>query len=256
MTIKISSSNGIGLIEINRPQYRNAFGETTYQELIDAFQNFEKDDAIKVITVTGVGKHFSAGGDINHFKQVIETGQGIPAENILITGELVKSIQLNSKPVIGALNGFAAGAGAGLALACDFLVMTESSQIITAFIQMAFPGDTALIYNLEHSLGPFRTRRHLMLNEAITSQEAYNYGLAYEVVSDQDLQLASQNLAEKLKKQPPKAIAYQKKLIASLYYPEITEFNKLESIGMRESSLNDEHKEAVQAFLEKRAPNF
>ena len=125
-----------------------------------------------------------------------------------------------------------------------------------AFINMAFPGDTGLIYSLQQAIGTFRTTKHVMLNEPITASLAQEYGLAYEVVADTKLMETSTQLATKLANGPIGALGYQKALMAEIFYPEIDEFNTKEAEYMHKSSMSEEHKEAVDAFLTKRSPKF
>lgn len=255
-TILYAEENQIATVTINRPEFGNAFSEETYQEIIDVMNEIDQNEEIHAVILTGAGKYFCSGGDVRFFQKMIDNGESVSEENVLLTGRLVKSIKQNSKPVIAAVNGVAAGAGLGLVLACDFIVMGESSQLITAFINMAFPGDTGLIYTMQQAIGTFRTTKHVMLNEPIDAKQAKEYGLAYDVVSDQELIPMTTKLAEKLVNGPTKALGYQKALLAEMFYPEIDEFNKKEAEYMHKSSISDEHKEAVDAFLTKRKPNF
>ena len=255
-TLLYTEENQIATVTINRPEYGNAFSEETYEEIIDVMNKIDKNEQIHVAILAGAGKYFCSGGDIHFFQKLIDNKENISEENVLLTGQMVKSIKQNSKPVIAAINGVAAGAGLGLALACDFIVMGESSQLITAFINMAFPGDTGLIYSLQQAIGTFRTTKHVMLNEPITASLAQEYGLAYEVVADTKLMETSTQLATKLANGPIGALGYQKALMAEIFYPEIDEFNTKEAEYMHKSSMSEEHKEAVDAFLTKRSPKF
>lgn len=255
-TILFTKENHIAQITFNREASGNAFSETTYQEVIDAMQSVENDPEVKAVIITGAGKYFCAGGDIRQFKDLVASGEGIPESGVIKTGEMVTAIRQSSKPVIAAVNGVAAGAGLGLALACDFILMGENAQLVTAFIQMAFPGDTGLIFNLYNAIGMHRTNRHVMLNEPIPASLAKQYGLAYEVVADDQLVGAATQLAQHFIKSPSVAVAYQKAIMADLQYPKATENNQVEAKYMREASLTDDHREAVEAFLGKRKPEF
>ena len=255
-TILYTIENQVATVTINREEYGNAFSETTYQEIIDVMVDIDQNPEVKAVILTGVGKYFCAGGDVKYFQHLIDTGQGIPEDGVLKTGEMVRSIRQNSKPVIAAINGVAAGAGLGLALSCDFIVMGTQSRLLTAFINMAFPGDTGLMYNLQQALGSYRTMKHIMLNEPIDAKLAVEYGLAYSQVADEDLLDEAQVLAQKLAHGPTQTIAYQKALLASVLYPQMDETNRLEAKYMRASSLSGDHSEAVEAFLSKRQPKF
>ena len=255
-TLLYTEENHIATVTINRPEYGNAFSEETYEEIIDVMNKIDENDQIDVAILTGAGKYFCSGGDIRYFQKMIDNEENISEENVLLTGKMVKSIKKNSKPVIAAINGVAAGAGLGLAMACDFIVMGENSKLIPAFINMAFPGDTVLIYTLQQAIGTFNTTKHVMLNEPITASLAKNYGMAYDVVSDENLLETANELATQLVHAPTEALGYQKALMAEMFYPELDSFNQKEAEYMHKSSKSKEHKEAVDAFLNKRKPNF
>lgn len=248
-TILYDVKEGIATITINRIPQGNAFSAETYLEISHAMDKVNDDPSVKAAIITGAGKFFCAGGDVTVFQDIIDSGRNILEEDVLMTGTLVKSVKQNSKPVIAALNGVAAGAGMGLALACDFLIMGESSKLFTAFINMALPGDTALIFTLQAAIGTFRTTRHIMLNEPIDAPLAQEYGLAHVVVSDELIMSSAIELAKKLSKQSPQALAYQKNLLSELFYPAIDDFNKLEAKYMRLSSQGEDHKQSVRTFL-------
>lgn len=255
-TILYEEKNNIATVTINRPEYGNAFSEETYEEIIDAMDKINQNDEIHSAILTGAGKYFCSGGDVRLFQEMIDKGIEVSEEAVITTGKMVKSIQKNSKPVVAAINGVAAGAGLGLALACDFIVMGESSQLVTAFINMGFPGDTGLIYSMQQAIGTFRTKKHVILNEPIDASLAMDYGLAHTVVKDEDLLESSYQLAGKLAAGPTQAIGYQKLLFAEMFYPEIVDVNEKEALYMNRSSKSDDHKEAVDAFLNKRSPKF
>lgn len=255
-TILYETKKHMATVTINRPEYGNAFSEETYDEIIDVMNKIDRDETVRAVILTGAGKYFCSGGDVRLFQEMIDQGIAVSEEAVLITGRMVKSIQKNSKPVIAAVNGVAAGAGLGLALACDFIVMGESSILLTAFIQMGFPGDTALIYNLQQAIGTFRTKRHVMLNEPIDANLAKNYGIAHTVAADDELIQEAEQLAEILAAGPTQALGFQKELFAEMAYPAIEAFNAKEAVCMNTSSKSEDHKEAVDAFLSKRTPQF
>lgn len=255
-TILYEVNERIATVTINRPEYGNAFSEETYGEIIDVMNKIDQDETVQAVVLTGAGKYFCSGGDVRLFQEMIDQGIEVSEEAVLTTGKMVESIQKNSKPVIAAINGVAAGAGLGLALACDFIVMGESSLLLTAFIQMGFPGDTTLIYNLQQAIGTFRTKRHVMLNEPIDANLATEYGIAHTVVADEELIPAAKQLAGALATGPTQALSFQKELFAEMTYPEIEAFNAKEAKYMNTSSKSEDHKEAVDAFLSKRSPRF
>lgn len=241
----------IATITINRANYGNSFSESTYGEIVEAMKQVDQDPHVKVAIITGAGKNFCAGGDIQLFQELIASERYIAEEDVLMTGEMVRSVKMCRKPVISVVNGVAAGAGFGLVLACDFIVMSHSSRLLTAFIDMAFPGDTILLYNLQTAIGSQRTIRHMMLNEPIDAELALEYGLAYQVVAENDLMTSGFKLAKTLATKSSQALGYQKELFAAIQYPEAERINKMEAIFMRQSSMGMDHQEAVSNFLKK-----
>lgn len=255
-TVLYEVKEGIALITLNRMEYGNAFSETSYTEIAELMTKASEDPEVKAIIFTGAGKIFSAGGDVKYFKKMIDEGKGLREEDVLLTGDMVKSVTQNKKPVIAAINGIAAGAGAGLALACDFIFMGEHSQILTAFMNMAYPGDTLLVYSLQQAIGTFRTKRHVMLNEPINAELAVAYGLAQAVVPDDQLMEKAFAFAQQLAALPTLSLGYQKEFFSEIFYPDMDNFNQKEGKYMALASRSEDHKEAVNAFLEKRKPQF
>lgn len=255
-TILYDIKNNVATVTINRPEYGNAFSDDFYPEFVDAMKKADQDNEVKAVIVTGQGKLFSAGGDIQSFKQKIDSGKGLSKDIVRGTGDLFHSIKRCSKPVIAAVNGSAAGAGSGVVLACDFIIMGENSKIVPAFINMAFAGDTLVILSLERAIGHQATARHLMLNEPITADLAERYNLSYQTVADEDVVSAAEELAARLSELSSGALGAQKELMRQDFYPIAEEFNELEAELMNKQSLSANHEEAVNAFLEKRKPNF
>lgn len=243
----------IAVITINRATHGNAFSTNTYGEIIDAMHRVSSDDTVKVAILTGSGKNFCAGGDIDVFQQLIIQEKAIEKADVIMTGALVESVKYNKKPVIAAVNGVSAGAGMGLALACDFILIGYSTRFLTAFIDMALPGDTVLMQTLQASIGTFRMTQHMMLNQPIDAPLAKEYGLVYDVVADDAIMTSALMLAEKLAKKSGQALAYQKALAVSMFYPQFTEFNQKEAEFMHLSSKGQDHYDAVESFVNKKA---
>lgn len=255
-TINYKIEKNVATIMFNRPDSGNSLVPESFDELIEAIKKADKDEQVKVIVLTGAGKFFCTGGDIKTFGQLLLNEQPIPYEDVRKTGDLIGSILKNSKPVIAAVNGKAAGAGLGLIMACDFIIMEESAELYTAFIQMAFPGDTGLAYLLQQSIGVHRAKRHMMLNKPINASLGVEYGLVYDVASSENFNNVVNSLTSKLVKSPTIAIGRQKRLFEEMLYPKINETNKIEAEEMHNASKHPEHYEAVQAYLEKREPRF
>jgi len=250
------SDNHVATISINRPELGNSMDRDVMLELIDAFLVCSADENVRAIILTGEGKNFSAGGDMNRFKIAIEDGTGVRSETIRTGSELIMTIRNCPKPVVAKINGAAAGAGASLAFVSDFRVMSETSKLVGSFVMLGFPGDTCGWYTLSRLIGMSRTTEFYMLGKPIGGAQAHELGLANRLVASEQLDGAATELAEQLAALPTAAIACQKKMVSLIAYPDLPVLAELETAYMRQCSFAEDHKEAVYAFLEKRKPKF
>ena len=247
----------VAYITFNRPEVGNAFSEDSFREIPKALMNVSKDDTIRAVVLTGNGKLFCGGGDINQFKEVIEKDNGgIPEQLVEATGAMGRAVRNCSKPVIASINGAAAGAGAGVALAADFRIMEKRSSLVTAFIGMGFPGDTGVLYFLQKMVGTSLATELLMFSEPVKGEYAFDLGLANKVVENGTLEEETWAFAKKVAALPTQAISYQKNIFNEFFYNDLEEFNHREAQLMHQASLTEDHKEAVTSFLEKRKPQF
>lgn len=254
--IKLHVENKIGTITINCPESANAIGPSIYAEIKDAMCGCVINDDVNVVVITGEGKHFSAGGNIREFKELIESETYIEEKSIQLAGNTAEAIRRCPKPVIAMINGAAAGAGCSLALACDFRVMEPDSKMSMAFINMGLPGDTGGIYYLYKLLGPARTEELIMLGRPVRGEEAYALGLATRLAENGKLYEETMKLASELAAKPQLAIRRQKEMVLDFFYKDIRAFTEAESRYMVECSRSEDFTEAVNAFLEKRKPVF
>lgn len=250
-TIDYHVEDQIAHITLNRPEVGNAFASTTYGEIREAMALADQDDQVDVVIISGKGKHFCAGGDIQEFNKMLENNQVMEEEDILETGRLAKSLLTSKKPVIAAVNGAAAGAGFGLALASDFIIMDKEASLHSAFIHLALPGDTSLIYTLQKALGTFKAKEHVMLGKPIDAKLAQEYNLTYKIVDKEDLAQTALDLARDLSKLSTNGLMLQKDLFARIFYPELDDFNAAEAQNMHHASKHPDHLEAVRKFLGK-----
>lgn len=254
--IKLHVENKIGTIAINCPKTANAIDPSIYAEIKDAVCGCVINDDVNVVVLTGEGKHFSAGGDIREFKELIESETYIEEKSIQLAGNTAEAIRRCPKPVIAMINGTAAGAGCSLALACDFRVMEPDSKMSMAFINMGLPGDTGGIYYMYKLLGPAKTEELIMLGRPVNGEEAYAIGLASRLAEKGNLYEETRKLALELAAKPQLAIHRQKEMLLKFFYSDISSFTEAESKYMVECSRSEDFAEAVNAFLEKRKPVF
>ena len=247
----------VAWIKFNRPEYGNAFSDDSFEEIPIALKQAEVDETVRAIVLTGVGKMFCAGGDINQFKDMIENDTGgLPKSMIIATGKVALAIRACPKPVISSINGAAAGAGLGVALASDFRIMEKKSSLVTAFINMAFPGDTGVLYFLQQMVGTAVATELMMLSPAVKGESALELGLANRVVEDGSLTEGSLEFAQQIADLPTLTVQKQKQLFNEFFYADLERFTQREAELMNDASKRDDHKEAVEAFLAKRKPVF
>lgn len=248
----------IATITFNRPDYGNAFSSASFHEIPAALEKAGTDPQVRAIVITGQGRIFCAGGDINQFKDQIQSadGPGLPKSLFEEAGGLALAIRACPKPVIASVNGAAAGAGLGVALASDFRIMEESSSLVTSFVFMGFPGDTGVGYFLQQMLGTAKATELLMLSPKVKGVAAKELGLATEVVADGQLQEATYAFAKKIANLPTLALGQQKAMLNSVFYADLEKYIQLEIENMHQASKTTDHQEAVMAFLEKRPAEF
>ncbi|MCI8285075.1 MAG: enoyl-CoA hydratase/isomerase family protein [Firmicutes bacterium] len=255
--IILTKENKIATITINRPHERNAFTESsTFCEIQSAIIDCGADDNVSVIIITGAGEHFSAGGNIKSFKKLIDNETYLTEKLILLAGNTSEIIRRCPKPIIAAINGVAYGAAFALACACDFRIMTDSSRLSMAFINMGLPGDTGAFYYLERLVGLGRATELMMTGDPIDGKRAYEIGLCTSIAKEGELMKTAYEFAQKIAQRPLFAISRQKDIVNEFFLNDIRRFTQAEVASMMESSRHPDFKEAVYAFLEKRSPEF
>ena len=255
-TILYEVKNAVATITLNRPEVGNAFAKESYVEVRQALEAASEDSDVRVVVITGNGKHFSAGGDIRRFKNLITSGAFLQTENVMAAGQMAAKIKTCNKPVIAMVNGAAAGAGCSLALACDFRVVTPKSKLVMSFVKMGLSGDTGGMYYLEKLVGVGRATELIMTGTPVNGTRAYELGLANRLADEERLKEETYAFAQELAKAPTFALARQKQLLMETFYAELAEYTEREAAYMVECSHTHDFAEAVDAFLEKRQPNF
>jgi 2-(1,2-epoxy-1,2-dihydrophenyl)acetyl-CoA isomerase len=258
-TIDYSVQDSVATLTFNRPDKRNALTPQMYREILDALTTAEEDDAVRALIITGAGKGFCSGADLT---TIDITQQDISIGDALRQGlnQIVLRLWHLEKPVIAALNGVAAGAGAGLALACDLRVASEdASFVFAAFVNIGIIPDSGTTYLLPRLVGTSRALELALMADAgnrLHMEQALRWGLVNRVVPAGELMDEATALAEKLAQMATRAVGLTKRAI--YHAAQDTLENSLE----REAQLQTlafetrDFAEGVQAFLEKRRPNF
>ena len=254
-TILVEIQDRVATISFNRPEAANAYTPDTNIELRSALESLDGNDEVGAIVITGKGKHFSAGGDINRLKRQIEEKVYVPKNMIYNDGILGYTIRKCGRPIIAMINGAAAGAGASIATACDFRVMTERSKIAMGFIKMGLTGDTGSFYYLYKLVGAAKMTEMILLGEVMNGRQAADLGIAYLAEADQ-LAEVTYALAKRLAALPTYAVKRIKENMLRTIYADIPTLTHLEAEAMYDSSRTHDFEEAVNAFIDKREPVF
>ena len=245
-TILVEKQDGVAIITLNRPEKLNAVNVEMRQEFLNALDELEIDDEVKVVIVTGAGRAFCVGADISTF----EFDPKIIRRNLINLKREPQRILWFEKPIIGAVNGVAAGEGAQWLLQFDLMVASDKATIAFPATSLGMACPYAII-RLTSEVGRFRAKEALMTSKYLSAEEAYQWGLVTKVVPHEQLMEATMELANKIKNMPPISIRTIKEAVnrgLGGY-----EYSYQASVNQQ---LTDDFKEGVQAFLEKRQPKF
>jgi 2-(1,2-epoxy-1,2-dihydrophenyl)acetyl-CoA isomerase len=250
-------SDGVARITLNRPDKLNSFVVAMHEELRDALDRIGGDPGLRVLVLTGAGRGFCAGQDLAD-RAVAPDGAppdlGASVERYY--GPLVKTLRALPVPVICAVNGVAAGAGANIALACDIVVAARSASFIEAFCKLGLIPDTGGTYFLPRLLGPARAAAVAMLGDKIGAEQAAAWGLIWKCVDDDQLAGEVETLARHFAAAPTLGLARTKQALQASWLHSFEQQLDLERDYMRELGRSADYREGVAAFMEKRAPRF
>lgn len=211
-SLQIEKQEAIALLRLNRPERLNAFATEMGQEICLALRALFEDDSVRVLILTGNGKGFCAGADVNYLRELATTKDSARGRVLVETGnEIITLIHTAEKPVIAAINGPAAGGGAGLALACDLRLMAQSATLGFTFIRIGLHPDLGCTYFLPRLAGPAKAAELLMSGEMIAAEEALQLRLTNQVIPDAELLPAAIKLAESLAEKSPLVLRLLKK---------------------------------------------
>lgn len=254
MEIKIEQLEGICLITFNRPKVYNSFNKPMAMALQETLDECAKDENIRAIVLKGEGKAFCAGQDLAE----VTDPEGPALKSIV--GEhynpIISRIRAIEKPVIAAVNGVAAGAGANIALACDIVFAKKSASFIQAFSKIGLIPDSGGTYFLPRIIGFQKALALMMTGDKVSAEEAEEMTMIYKAVEDEVFDKTVMSFAEKLSKMPTRALGLTKRAINSSYNNTMQEQLDLEENLQKEAGQTDDFNEGVQSFLEKRNANF
>ncbi|GIO23627.1 enoyl-CoA hydratase-related protein [Oceanobacillus sp. J11TS1] len=251
-TINYEIKEQVGWIILNRPDKLNAFTSQMNQEMIKALKTFQRDADVRAIVITGEGKAFCSGEDLSGLRADADH------RHMIITRykPMMETLAKTEKPTIAAINGAAAGAGFSLALGCDFRIVSEKASFIQAFINIGLIPDSGSLYYLPRIVGMAKALELTILGEKIKAHEAKDYGLVTKVVSPDNLNVETQEFAERLANLPTKAIGLIKRYMQQSFETSLEQMLDLEAYGQKTAGLTEDYKEGVQAFFDKRKPEY
>ncbi len=254
-SITLQIENKVAHIALNRPEVFNSFNREMAMRLQDTLDACEKNEEVRAIVLTGNGKAFCAGQDL---KEVTDPDKNPGFKKILEEhyNPIITRIRAIKKPIIAAVNGVAAGAGANIALACDVVVADEKVSFIQAFSLIGLVPDSAGTFFLPRLIGFQKASALAMLGDKISAQEAERLGMIYKYVSTEEFDETINKLALKMANMPTKALGMIKELFNNSMTNDLEAQLALESKLQIEAAQSNDYAEGVAAFIEKRKPNF
>ncbi len=251
-------ANGVMTLTLNRPQRMNAFNVPLHEALAAALQRAKTSDECRVVLITGSGSGFCAGQDLSERIMAIQQGERLDLGATIDKhyNPLVRTLRGLPKPVIAAVNGVAAGAGASIALASDIVLAARSARFIQAFARIGLVPDSGGTYFLPRLVGEARARAMMLLAEPVGAEDAATWGLIWRAVDDADLMGEAHTIAQKLAAGPTHAYGLMKRAFVASETNTLDAQLDLERDLQREAGAKDEYREGVQAFLEKRQAVF
>jgi 2-(1,2-epoxy-1,2-dihydrophenyl)acetyl-CoA isomerase len=255
MSFILSEQKGnVLILKLNRPDKFNSFNREMALQLIAALDKAGNDKTVRAILLTGEGKAFCAGQDLS--EAIDPNGPGIKKIVDEHYNPIILKIRNMEKPVIAAVNGVAAGAGANIALACDIVFVGKSASFIQAFSKIGLIPDSGGTFTLPRLVGFNMASALMITGDKVTADEAIQYGLAYKKFEDNDLLSQALINAEHVAAMPTKAIGFTKRLLNQTYNNTLTQQLNFERDIQIESANTHDYQEGVNAFLEKRKANF
>ena len=253
-SILLNKENNIAIIKLNRPDKFNSFNREMALLMQDALSNASNDSELRAIYITGVGKAFCAGQDLA--EAIDPNGPGIRKIVEEHYNPVIKLIRSIEKPIVCAVNGVAAGAGANIALACDVTIASKSATFIQAFSKIGLIPDSGGTFFLPRLIGLNKASALMMLGDKVGAEEATQIGMIYKFFEDEQLQQEGLKIAQTLADLPTVGIGLTKRLLNASLFSSFEKQLEAEAEMQEKAGRSEDHKEGVNAFLEKRKPQF
>ncbi len=258
-TVLFDIDAGVATITLNRPETLNSFTAVMHAALARALARAGADATVRCVLITGAGRGFCAGQDLNDRAVApgdTASGAGIAESIETRYNPMIRAVRALRVPVVCAVNGVAAGAGANLALACDIVLAARSASFIQAFSRIGLVPDSGGTWTLPRLAGPARAAGLMLLGDKLPAQRAADWGLIWDVVDDDALMDQAGALARHLARQPTAGLARIKQALAATWDNTLDQQLDLERDLQAEAGATEDYAEGVRAFLEKRPPVF
>lgn len=251
-------SNSIATITLNRPEVLNALTLEIYAQLRNLFADLEHDDEVKVVIITGAGRAFCSGGDVHKIiGEVLERDMRGHLEFCRMTGHLVRNMRLLAKPIIAAINGLAAGAGAVIACASDLRIMADDAKFAFLFSRVGLTGaDMGTAFLLPRIVGQGRAMEMLLFGDDVDASTAERIGLVNRVVPQDQVLPAAQEWAARLASGPTLSNGMTKLMLNNEWTMDLASALESEAQAQALMMMGEDHRAFYEAFKEKRKPDF
>ena len=252
--IQFELIEGVGKITLNRPDKYHSFIREMALQLQSTLDKCDDDKSVRAILITSTGKAFCAGQDLGEASD--PDGPDLTQMVQEHYNPIIRKIRNMEKPVVAAVNGVAAGAGASIALACDIVLATESAVFIQAFSKIGLIPDSGGTFFLPRLVGMQKAASLMMTAEAVSAKDAETMGMIYKVFSEESFKQESWKLVSKLAKMPTKGLGLTKRLLNASYSNNLEQQLEMEDKCQTIAGNTTDFKEGIEAFFEKRKPNF
>lgn len=255
--VTTADADGVRTITLNRPKAYNSLNVALKEALLAALRDAAADDDVRAVVLTGAGRAFCAGQDLKEHVGLLMAGDPAPLRTVEEHyNPIARAIAELPKPVVAAVNGPAAGAGAAFAYAADLRIAARSSNFLMAFANVGLGPDSGASWTLQRLIGYGRAAELMLLARTVDPDEALRIGLVTEVVEDEVLQARAQEVAARLAAGPTVAYRKIKHALAAATHSTFAEALEVENVAQSELGVTADHREAVEAFVAKRKPKF
>lgn len=255
-TVVVERDAGVATVRINRPEAMGALNDAAQVALLAALREVSDDEGVRCVVLTGTGRAFCVGHDLKEHLASLQRGDDLSDTVTTRYNPIVELLATMNKPVVAAVNGVAAGAGASFAFACDFRILHEAAGFNTAFTAIALSCDSGASWTLPRLVGPAKAKELLFLPRTVLSAEALELGLATTVLADAEFPAGVRDFARRLANGPTIALGSVRRAIAFSATNALTDSLTNEGKLMGMTGATADHRAAVNAFVAKEAPTF